>query len=100
MVLQWIELGCVVQVTAAVVTGSWGERAWSSAEWLLKRNAVHIISTDAHDTKHRVPILSGARDTIADFYGAQVAQALVDDNPKAVISNQPLPYFPDPVVKT
>ena len=99
-VLQWIELGCVVQVTAAVVTGSWGERAWSTAEWLMKRNAVHIVSTDAHDTKHRVPILSAARDTIADFYGAQVAQALVNDNPKAVISNQPLPYFPDPVVKT
>lgn len=99
-VLQWIELGCVVQVTAAVVTGSWGERAWSTAEWLLKRNAVHVIATDAHDTKHRVPVLSAARDIVADFYSDEVAQALVNDNPSAIISNQPLPYFPDPVVKS
>jgi protein-tyrosine phosphatase len=98
-VLQWIELGCVVQVTAAVVTGSWGERAWSTAEWLLKRNAVHVIATDAHDTKHRVPNLSTARDAVADDYGEDVARALVDDNPRAIISNQPLPYFPDPVLK-
>lgn len=99
-VLQWIELGCVVQVTAAVVIGSWGERAWSIAEWLLKRNAVHVIATDAHDTKHRVPNLSAARDVVSDYYGADVAQALVNDNPSAIISNQPLPYFPDPLVKT
>jgi protein-tyrosine phosphatase len=98
-VLQWIELGCVVQVTAAVVTGSWGELAWRTAEWLLKRNAVHIVATDAHDTKHRVPILSSARDMIADYYGSEVAQALVNDNPSAIINNLPLPYFPDPVIK-
>jgi protein-tyrosine phosphatase len=99
-VLQWIELGCVVQVTAAVVTGSWGERAWTTAEWLLKRNAVHVVATDAHDTKHRVPVLSAARAAISDFYGDKIAQALVDDNPRAIVSNQPLPYFPDPVVKS
>lgn len=98
-VLQWIELGCVVQVTAAVVIGSWGESAWSAAEWLLKRSAVHVIATDAHDTKHRVPVLSAARDIVADFYGPEVAQALVNDNPAAIIGNQPLPYFPDPVIK-
>jgi protein-tyrosine phosphatase len=99
-ILQWIELGCVIQVTAAVVTGSWGERAWSTAEWLFKRNAVHVVATDAHDTIHRVPVLSAARDTIGDFYGEEVARALVEDNPRAIVSNQPLPYFPDPVVKS
>jgi len=28
-----------------------------------------------------------------------VANALVDDNPRAVISDKPLPYFPNPVLK-
>jgi protein-tyrosine phosphatase len=98
-VLQWIELGCAVQITANVVTGSWGERAWSTAEWLFKRNAVHVISTDAHDTKHRVPVLSAAREAVTDFYGDAVAKALVDDNPRAIINGQPLPYFPEPRIK-
>jgi len=57
-VLQWVEMGCVVQVTASSITGGWGERAWRTAEWLLQREAVHVLATDAHDTKHRVPVLS------------------------------------------
>jgi tyrosine-protein phosphatase YwqE len=28
------------------------------ATWLLERNAVHVISSDAHDDKHRKPILA------------------------------------------
>ena len=68
-------------------------------QWLFERNAVHILSTDAHDTKRRTPSLSVARDKIAKLYGQDVAKALVDDNPRAVINDQPLPYFPNPVLK-
>jgi protein-tyrosine phosphatase len=99
-VLRWAEQGCVVQVTASVLTGSWGERAWQTAEWLLKRDAVHVLATDAHDINHRVPVLSTAREAVADVYGADVARALTEDNPRAIIHNQPLPYFPDPATKS
>src|SRR5437667_144636 len=44
-VLRWVELGCAVQVTASALTGDWGERVWRSAEWLLKRDAVHVLAT-------------------------------------------------------
>ena len=98
-VLQWIELGCAVQVTAGVMTGSWGDRAWRAAKWLFERDAVHIIASDAHDTKHRVPNLSHARDAAEEFCDAKIAKLMVDDNPRAVINGQPLPYFPNPVMK-
>ena len=98
-VLRWIELGCAVQVTAGVVTGLWGDRAWRAAKWLFERDAVHILASDAHDTKHRVPILSAARDAAEEFCEASVAKLLVDDNPRAVIQGKPLPYFPNPVMK-
>jgi protein-tyrosine phosphatase len=98
-VLQWIELGCAVQVTAGVVTGSWGDRAWRAAKWLFERDAVHILASDAHDTERRVPILSTARDAAEEFCEASVAKMLVDDNPRAVIEGKPLPYFPSPVMK-
>jgi len=98
-VLKWVELGCAVQVTASAVTGYWGERTWRAATWLLERNAVHFLATDAHDTEHRVPLLSAARKEVAEMCGADIAQALVDGNPRAVISGKPLPYFPDPVMK-
>jgi protein-tyrosine phosphatase len=98
-VLQWVELGCVVQVTASALTGGWGEQAWRTAQWLLERDAVHVLSTDAHDTKHRPPVLSAARQEAEEICGARVAKALVDDNPRAIVSGCKLPYFPDPVVK-
>jgi protein-tyrosine phosphatase len=98
-VLQWIGLGCAVQVTASSLTGSWGERAWSTAKWLLEREAVHVLSTDAHDTKHRPPVLSAGRQEAEEICGPKVAKALVDDNPRAVVCGSQMPYFPDPVVK-
>jgi len=97
--LRWVEMGCSVQVTASALTGRWGETAWRTATWLLKREAVHILATDAHDTKHRVPILSEGRDAAAEHCGKEVALALVDDNPRAIVNGQALPYFPAPVQK-
>jgi protein-tyrosine phosphatase len=99
-VIEWVQQGCIVQVTASAITGGWGERAWNAAQWLLKRNAVHILASDAHDTKHRPPGLSAAREEVADLCGKDVAQALVDDNPRAIVEAKPLPYFPDPIVKS
>jgi len=98
-VLRWIELGCAVQVTASALTGGWGEAAWRSALWLLKRGAVHFLASDGHDTKRRPPVMSQAREAIAESFGEDVSRALVEENPRAVVSGQPLPYFPAPVVK-
>jgi protein-tyrosine phosphatase len=95
-VLQWVDQGCVVQVTASAVTGGWGQKVMRAAEWLLERDSVHVLATDAHDTKHRPPSLSAARDKVAKFCGQKVAQALVDGNPRAILSDKPLPYFPNP----
>ena len=96
-VLEWVEQGCLVQVTGSALTGAWGERPEMIARWLLDRAAVHILASDAHDTKRRVPILSEARGVAAKLVGAEHAQALVLDNPGAVVSGQPIPYCPRPV---
>jgi protein-tyrosine phosphatase len=91
--LQWIELGCAVQVTASAITGWWGAKARSVAEWLLKEKAVHFVATDAHDTERRPPVLSAARKIVAKEFGEEVAIALVEANPSAVVNNEPLPGF-------
>jgi protein-tyrosine phosphatase len=98
-VLQWIEQGCIVQVTASALTGGWGDRAQQIARWLFERNAVHVVATDAHDVNRRPPILSEARRKISADYGREIADALVDDNPRAIVQGKTIPYFPDPAVK-
>jgi protein-tyrosine phosphatase len=97
-ILEWAEQGCLMQVTASALTGSWGERPEIIARWLLDRSAVHILATDAHDAKRRVPILSQARDLAELIVGAEYAQALVEGNPGAIVNGQPIPYSPRPVM--
>ncbi|HEY6764872.1 MAG TPA: CpsB/CapC family capsule biosynthesis tyrosine phosphatase [Candidatus Sulfotelmatobacter sp.] len=96
-VVEWAEQGCVIQMTGSALTGFWGERVRRAAHWLLERKAVHVLSTDAHDTEKRIPILSTAREAAAEICGDEVAQALVEGNPQAIINDKPLPYFPKPV---
>jgi protein-tyrosine phosphatase len=93
-VLQWVRLGCIVQVTASALSGRWGDKAKKVAHWLLEREAVHILATDSHSVESRPPILSDARDLLTRSFGQSFAQTLVNDNPRAVVSGQPLPYFP------
>jgi protein-tyrosine phosphatase len=97
-VVEWAEQGCVIQMTGSALTGFWGERVRRAALWLLEHNAVHVLATDAHDTEKRVPVLSAARDAAAEICGEDVADALVDGNPAAIVQSQPLPYFPRPVI--
>lgn len=97
-VVEWAEQGCVIQMTGSALTGFWGERTRRAALWLLEHQAVHVLATDAHDTQKRVPILSTAREAAADIWGEEIAEALVETNPRAIITNQPLPYFPRPLM--
>jgi protein-tyrosine phosphatase len=97
-VVEWAEQGCVIQVTGSSLTGFWGDRARRAAQWLLEHNSVHVLATDAHDTEKRIPELSTARDAAAEICGEEVAEALVESNPRAIIQSQPLPYFPRPVL--
>jgi protein-tyrosine phosphatase len=90
-VLEWVDAGCLVQVTASAVTGYWGSMARRMAMWLLDHGKVHVLATDAHDDKNRSPILSQARDAVSKRFGPDVARALVLDNPAAIVAGQPLP---------
>jgi protein-tyrosine phosphatase len=97
-VVEWAEQGCVIQVTGSALTGFWGERVRRAAQWLIERQAVHVLATDAHETEKRVPVLSTARDAAAEICGAEVAEAMVQANPHAIVNNEPLPYFPRPLI--
>ena len=93
-VLEWVEVGCAVQVTASSVTGKWGSMPKKFAHWLMQCGAVHIVATDSHNVSGRPPILSAAREMVSRKFGADVAKALVVDNPRSVICGEPMPYFP------
>jgi len=93
-VLELVEQGCLVQVTANAVTGFWGSRPKKMVEWLLEREAVHVVASDAHDPERRKPVLSQAREAIANLASDEIAEALVTHNPAAIVDGKGLPYQP------
>jgi protein-tyrosine phosphatase len=95
LIRKWIGLGCLVQVTAGSLLGRFGKRARHSAQIMLRHHMVHFIASDAHNTTSRPPLLSEARKMIAEEQGEQVAKALSESNPRAVVEGQPLPWFPE-----
>jgi protein-tyrosine phosphatase len=94
MVLRLAHMGCAIQVTANAFTGRWGNGARRMCEWLIDREAVHIVASDGHDLRSRPPVLSTAREVVRQRYGDDLAHILFQANPEAVIYNKPLPYQP------
>jgi protein-tyrosine phosphatase len=97
LVYEWVNRGCLVQMTAQSYWGGFGTRAQSLAERWLDQNLVHFFATDAHDTKHRPPLLSPCYERVAVACGRETADRLLILNPEAVINDQPLPEAPEPI---
>jgi protein-tyrosine phosphatase len=85
---EWVNLGCLVQVTALSVLGGFGKSAAATAHKLLSQGMVHVIASDAHDPVHRHPRLDGAFAAVARRYGNDLAQLLFIDNPRGIIRGQ------------
>lgn len=88
--LPWLRDGLLVQVTAGSVTGRMGKQAQRVAERLLANRWVHILATDAHDTRRRPPQMREAREIISKRYGTLYADLLCRENPMAVFEGHSL----------
>lgn len=88
---RWVELGCLLQVTAMSITGAFGGSAKKASCRLLDRGLVHFVASDAHDLLGRPPRLTDARDAVIARCGEETAEILFTENPRAVIDGTPLP---------
>ena len=85
----FIEQGCLLQVTAGSLVGSFGEVAQRRARELLDRGDIFALATDAHNLQNRPPMLTAARAFVAADAGAAVADTLTQRNPLAVLVAAP-----------
>jgi len=82
---EWIQMGCLVQVTAQSLLGRFGTGPESSAWEMLRRGLVHFIASDGHDVEDRPPRLDLAFEAVSKRMGADQARLLLIDNPGAVL---------------
>jgi protein-tyrosine phosphatase len=93
---EWLEHGCLVQITSNSLTGRFGKTAQTMGFRLLDKGWVHFLATDAHNTESRPPVMSEARRLVAQRYGAELAERLCVTNPLAAFEGRPVPQAPVP----
>jgi protein-tyrosine phosphatase len=79
-----VERGCLLQVTAGSLTGSFGSQVQRLAISLVEQRLVHFIATDAHSTRTRAPVLGPAFELVKQMVGENVALDLFSRHPAAV----------------
>ncbi len=79
-----VERGCLLQVTAGSLTGKFGSESQKLTESLLDEGLVYCVSTDAHGTKTRPPVLQPAFERVAKLVGKETAVDLCCRHPAAI----------------
>lgn len=84
---ELVHMGIYIQINAKSVTGENGWQCKSCTKKLLKRELVHFVASDGHDTRKRTPVLLKTMQYIEKRYGKKYALRLGVDNPGKIISN-------------
>lgn len=82
-----VHAGAWMQLTAGSLLGQFGRRARYWAERMLSEGMAHIVASDAHDTRKRPPLMSEARDLIAERLGDEEARNFVTVRPAGILKN-------------
>lgn len=83
-----IRSGAVIQVNASSILGYEGLRQKGFCKKLLKTGYVHLIGSDAHDLKKRIPCLGECADYLEKKVGKETVRKLMIMNPDKLIENE------------
>jgi protein-tyrosine phosphatase len=92
-----VEGGVACSISAGSIRGQFGEPVKRFAFQLLRRGLVHNVSTDAHSSVRRPPVLRTAfRGSGNPFATSGLQRWLTDAVPAAILADEPLPPAPRP----
>ena len=97
-----IRLGAFGQLTTGSVTGLFGEDIAAFSEELVAKRLVHVIASDAHNTRGRPPVMSEAIARLSSWVGDDLARRMADELPPCVHrgARPELPAAPEARVAT
>ena len=97
-----VNQGCLMQVTAGSLEGRFGPPCQKMAEWMIQQGLVHFISTDAHGSTSRRPLMKAAFDRVVELTDLETAVDLCCRNPGSVSRGEPVVtgHRPAPIRKS
>jgi len=97
LIEQLAQGGAWMQITASSLTGAFGREPQYWAQRMLSEGMVHILASDAHDTRRRPPNLLAGFEAAAKLIGDKEAVHLVLTRPLSILKNQISTSAPAPV---
>ena len=88
---QLVDLGCLMQVTAGSINGSFGPECAKFSKQLLKNRLVHFVASDGHGIKRRRPTLRRAFEKSIQWIGIETAEQIFFDYPNRVALGKSVP---------
>ncbi|MBX3434795.1 MAG: hypothetical protein KF847_15870 [Pirellulales bacterium] len=86
-----VEAGCLMQVTAGSLVGTFGADSQRLSEWMLRQGLIHVLASDGHSPRSRRPLLRRSFDRAAEIVGRDVAETICSINPALVAAGRDVP---------
>jgi len=83
-----VDQGCLAQLTACSLTGGFGRQIAKASRQLVKQGYIHLLASDAHNTRGRPPVLSKAVSELTRLIGPEQARAMVSQTPEKIIKGE------------
>ncbi|MEQ9619656.1 MAG: CpsB/CapC family capsule biosynthesis tyrosine phosphatase [Deltaproteobacteria bacterium] len=87
-IIELVNLGPMVQVTAGSLCGNFGDSARRCAIEFANLGAVHFVSSDAHSVKHRSPVVSRGLAVLEKEIGAEKTTEIITNSYKVINGNR------------
>ena len=97
---SFVAAGCLLQVTAGSILGTFGKQIEETALRLIRQGMVHFVASDAHNAKSRRPLMRRAFDCLAEIVGHETAAVLCCHNPAALLDDGHIKSAPGRPQKT
>ena len=85
---EWVEMGCLAQVTAQSCTGLFGPQVRAAAHAMVTGGLIHFVASDAHRDRRRIPEISAGRAEIERWTNAETARLLAEEFPAALAAGR------------
>lgn len=89
-VVDWLDMGCHLQLTGGSILGEHGKTVQRTAAVLLQKDLVACVASDAHGLHRRSNYLLDVFDHLSVHYSKQYAQCLMYENPMGICHDDDL----------
>lgn len=79
---RWIRMGCQLQINKGSVFGSFGRSACKAAMYLLTKDLVTYVASDAHTPYRRTTHMGDIREFLEEEFTRKYAEKLLETNPR------------------